>query len=62
MIEQDNNKRDWTYSPFAREKCSQCAAGWVRKVSGRTLIYCIIDREPVPPEIEACNRWEGVEE
>ena len=49
-------------SPFAESHCMTCAAGWVRRnKSGGYLVVCLLDRDPVLPEMIQCDRFEARE-
>ena len=48
-----------TISDFVMDHCTTCAAGWTRNGSkGEQVIYCLLDREPVWPDMAACDRYE----
>ena len=50
-------------SAFATSHCANCAAGWTRTgKDGGQLIVCLLDREPVLPDMTGCNRYEPKEE
>ncbi|MBF0562781.1 MAG: hypothetical protein HQL37_12345 [Alphaproteobacteria bacterium] len=47
-------------SPYVMTHCTTCLAGWTRKdQSGQVAIVCLLDREPVWPEMAACDRFES---
>lgn len=46
-------------SSFAMTHCATCAAGWTRRgKDGGVIVVCLLDREPVWPEMEDCDRYE----
>ena len=46
-------------SDFAMTHCRRCAAGWTRTTAnGAMAIFCLLDREPVPPNVTSCDRYE----
>ena len=46
-------------SDFVKDRCTTCAAGWTRSgANGDPIIYCLLDREPVWPDMAACDRYE----
>jgi hypothetical protein len=46
-------------SDFAMTHCRRCVAGWTRTIeSGALAVVCLLDREPVPPNLTSCNRYE----
>lgn len=51
-------------SAFAESHCMTCAAGWTRagKGGGGLRIVCLLDREPVLPDMIGCDRYEPKEE
>ena len=50
-------------SEFAQSHCMNCAAGWTRRSkNGSYLIVCLLDRDPVLPEMASCDRFERKEE
>ena len=50
-------------SEFARTHCMRCAAGWTRTLEdGTKTIVCLLDREPVLPNMTSCDRYELREE
>jgi hypothetical protein len=55
-----------TYSDYVKTHCGTCAAGWMRSGEEMGTIYaCLLDREPVPPKMELCDRYEvreGIED
>jgi hypothetical protein len=51
-----------SFSPYVMTHCTTCAAGWTRKADhGETVIFCLLDREPVWPEMAECDRYESRE-
>jgi hypothetical protein len=52
-----------TPSEFAQANCMKCAAGWTRRSKqGTYLVVCLLDRDPVLPDMTACDRFERREE
>lgn len=50
-------------SGFAMTHCAICAAGWTRRGrDGGVIIVCLLDREPVWPDMEDCDRYERRED
>lgn len=50
-------------SDYADSHCRMCAAGWTRVAAdGKTVIVCLLDREPVWQEMSACDRFEPKDE
>ena len=46
-------------SSFAMTHCATCAAGWMRQgKDGGVIVVCLLDREPVWPDMTDCNRYE----
>jgi len=46
-------------SSYARTHCTTCKAGWVRKgPEGGLAVFCLLDREPVWPQMVDCDRFE----
>ena len=44
---------------YVRTHCMTCAAGWTRlDKDGRPFVVCLLNREPIMPEIAHCNRYE----
>ena len=49
-------------SAFAERFCMNCAAGWTRTgKDGGLLIVCLLDREPVIPDMIGCDHYEPKE-
>lgn len=49
-------------SAFAENHCMNCAAGWTRTgKDGGLLIVCLLDREPVLPDMVGCDHYEPKE-
>ena len=49
-------------SAFAETHCRNCAAGWTRNgKDGGLLIVCLLDREPVLPDMIGCDHYEPKE-
>ena len=49
-----------TLSPYVMTHCTTCLAGWTRKDDdGQVVIVCLLDREPVWPEMTTCDRFES---
>ncbi len=45
-------------STFCVKHCMKCQAGWTRSTSlGATVVICLLNREPVLPNITACNKF-----
>ena len=44
---------------FCETHCMKCQAGWVRKMDRSTVIICLLDREPVPGHLTACNKFQA---
>jgi hypothetical protein len=50
-------------SDFALTHCMRCEAGWTRILAnGTKTIVCLLDREPVLPNMAHCDRYELREE
>ena len=50
-------------SEFAQSHCMKSEAGWTRRSKhGAYLVLCLLDRDPVLPEMAACDRFERKEE
>jgi hypothetical protein len=50
-------------SDFVKTHCMTCAAGWTRRIADRTVaVVCLLDRELVPAEMSACDRYETRDE
>jgi len=46
-------------SSFAMTHCTTCKAGWTRWTKeGGVIVVCLLDREPVWPDMTDCNRYE----
>jgi hypothetical protein len=46
-------------SSFAKTQCTTCAAGWTRRgPKDGMIVVCLLDREPVWPEMTDCDRFE----
>lgn len=46
------------FSPYVVTRCTTCEAGWTRKDGdGKMVVVCLLDREPVWPEMVACDRF-----
>lgn len=44
---------------YAASHCMNCKAGWTRTgTNGGVLTVCLLDREPVLPEMTDCDRHE----
>ena len=55
----------WKSEPtdFATTHCMKCEAGFTRKgTDGGRVTICLIDREPVFPNMTDCDRYEPKEE
>ena len=54
----------WQAPPtdFAMTHCMQCAAGFTRCGIDAKVIVCLLDREPVLPNMISCDRFELKEE
>jgi len=51
-----------TPKTFAESHCAKCACGWVRHLENDGRIYmCLLDRELVPHNLKACNKFEAVD-
>ena len=48
-------------SAFAEKFCMNCAAGWTRNGKDGLLIVCLLDREPVIPDMIGCDHYEPKE-
>lgn len=49
-------------SSYVRTHCVICKAGWVRKsAEGGMVVICLLDREPVWPQMVNCDRYEARE-
>jgi hypothetical protein len=54
-----HEKSSKALSHYVMTHCTTCLAGWTRKdESGRVVIVCLLDREPVWPEMTSCSRFE----
>jgi len=50
-------------SDYVKTHCTTCAAGWIRTGERGEVIYtCLLDREPVWPQMVNCDRYERREE
>ena len=59
MTTEPPEKSPRTTSNFLRTHCQTCAAGWTRRThKGPKLVVCLLDRQPVIPEIADCDRYE----
>ncbi len=48
---------------YAASHCMNCKAGWTRTgTTGGVLTVCLLDREPVLPDMTDCNRFEPMDE
>jgi hypothetical protein len=47
---------------FAASHCMNCKAGWTRSKEDSALIICLLDRQPIPPNLTACDRYEAKDE
>jgi hypothetical protein len=48
-----------TISDFVASHCMTCAAGWTRRsAAGGVIVVCLLDREPVWPDMDGCDRYE----
>jgi len=52
-----------TISDYVKTHCATCAAGWTRTGEDGVKVYvCLLDREPVWPQMIECDRYEKREE
>jgi len=51
-----------TPTGFRKTYCMNCTGGFVRTYTntGNTTLMCLVDREPIQPDIESCNRYEPI--
>ncbi len=48
------------FSAYVATRCTTCDAGWTRKdEGGKVVIVCLLNREPVWPEMVHCDRFEA---
>ncbi len=48
-----------TISDYVKTHCATCAAGWTRTgKDGEKVYFCLLDREPVWPQMMDCDRYE----
>ncbi len=48
-----------TTSSYVETHCMTCAAGWTRRdEEGRSIVVCLLNREPVWPDMVHCNRYQ----
>jgi hypothetical protein len=46
------------FSNYVMTHCMTCRAGWIRKnQSGGLAIVCLLNREPVWPEMAECSKF-----
>ncbi len=46
------------YSRYVVTRCTTCEAGWTRKDdTGKMVVTCLLDREPVWPVMVSCDRF-----
>ena len=51
------------FSNYVVTHCMTCAAGWTRTgEKGEVAIFCLLNREPVWPQLAHCDRFEAREE
>ena len=44
---------------YAKTHCTQCKYGWSRGMSeGPEILFCLLDKKPVPKNMAHCNRYE----
>jgi hypothetical protein len=52
-----------TQNSFCAKHCVRCQAGWVRATTaGKTVVICLLNREPVPGNLSACNKFQPEQE
>lgn len=50
-------------SDYVKTHCGTCAAGWTRTgATGEKAYVCLLDREPVWPQMTNCDRYERRED
>jgi len=48
-----------SFSAYVKTHCATCAAGWTRTgEEGEKVYVCLLDREPVWPQMTNCDRYE----
>ena len=52
-----------TISDYVKTHCGTCAAGWTRTgEQGQKSYVCLLDKEPVWPQMMECDRYEKRED
>jgi hypothetical protein len=58
-----HGKSSEAISDFVKTHCATCAAGWTRTGKDGAKVYvCLLDREPVWPQLTDCDRYERRED
>jgi hypothetical protein len=63
---EQHGKSSEAISDFVKTRCATCAAGWTRTGTDGLKVLkvhiCLLDREPVWPQMTDCDRYEKRED